>query len=99
MDQMLDIPQVKSMESPEANLKENPQADPLESLQANRLECTWVLLMDCLSGDDQMNQQGFSLGISQVEMWENWKEPTKEGFLDFLECTVLCGSTSRICSG
>ena len=47
--------------------------------------------MGHLSGDEQVNRQGFLEEISQVEVLENWKESPKEDFLDFFKCTVLCG--------
>ena len=61
----------------------------------NNLENTQGSWMVCSSGDEQVNQQGFLQAISQVKVLENWKEPTKEGFLDFFKCTVSCGMLER----
>ena len=37
--------------------------------------------------------------ISRVNVLENWKEPTKEGFLDFFRCAVSCGALDGSAAG
>ena len=52
-----------------------------------------------LSGDKQVNRQGILQAISQVKALEDWKELSKEGFLDFFTCTVSCGVLEGISAG
>ena len=55
--------------------------------------------MVCSSDDMQVNRQEALQVISQVNVLEKQKELSKEGFLDFFTCTVLCGALEGIPTG
>ena len=86
----------------QANPKEQWKGDLMELQQVKSkghfLEIWQVNDLECLSGDGQVNLQGFLQAISQVKVLENWKEPPKDDFLDFFKCTVSCGATRRCLS-